>query len=301
VPTISLILPVYNGARYLREALDSVFAQSFTDFELIVVDDCSTDETPQILAEYAAREPRMQVLTNAVNSKLPASLNNGFRLARGEWFSWTSDDNILRPNQLERLLAVAQANPDCAIVHSDFTLIDEAGAEVEYIPVDPAEELVLGNAIGCSFLYKAEVDHALGGYDEDLFGLEDYDFWLRAARQFKFYTLHEDLYLYRRHPGSLTSARAKQIHAMAAKVMRREIDLLPAGAWRANAYVNLSCRDHYTIRLGPLFLALRDHPPTVFGQSGKIARWLRYAIKTRLLGIGAAAGVAGVLSAAWAD
>ncbi len=126
-PAISLVLPVYNGERFLREALDSIFAQSFTDFELIAVDDCSTDETPQILADYAARFPQMRVHTNAVNSKLPASLNNGFRLARGAYFSWTSDDNIMRPNMLERLLVTALENPDCGIIHSDFTLIDEDG------------------------------------------------------------------------------------------------------------------------------------------------------------------------------
>ena len=83
-PLISLVLPVYNGERYLRDALDSIFAQSFTDFELIAVDDCSTDATPAILADYAARHPNMQVVTNAQNRKLPASLNNGFHLARGK-------------------------------------------------------------------------------------------------------------------------------------------------------------------------------------------------------------------------
>ena len=106
-PLISLVLPVYNGARYLPLALDSIFAQSFTDFELIAVDDCSTDATPAILADYAARHPNMRVLTNQANSKLPASLNNGFRAARGRWFSWTSDDNLLHPDTLEQLASEA--------------------------------------------------------------------------------------------------------------------------------------------------------------------------------------------------
>ncbi len=296
-PEISLVLPVYNGERFLREALDSIFAQSFTDFELIAVDDCSTDETPGILAEYAARYPQMLVHTNVENSKLPASLNNGFRRARGAWFSWTSDDNIMRPNMLERLFATAQAHPDCGIIHSDFTLIDEDGTLGEYVPVDPADELIFGNAIGCSFLYKREVDAALHGYDEALFGIEDYDFWLRAARQYKYFTLHEDLYLYRRHPGSLTSARAKHIHMLAAKVMKREIDALPPSALRAEAYIRLACRDHYNLRPDFLWLGLRDSPSTFARHLGMIGRWLRYAIKTRILGTAAVAGIAALVTA----
>jgi glycosyltransferase involved in cell wall biosynthesis len=295
-PVISLVLPVFNGERFLQKSLDSIFAQSFTDFELICVDDCSTDSTPQILIDYAKRYPQMRVLTNAVNSKLPASLNNGFRVARGDWFSWTSDDNIMRPNMLELLLTTARANPDCAIIHSDFTLIDEDGTLGELVPVYPANELIFGNAIGCSFLYKSEVDRALNGYDEGLFGIEDYDFWLRAARRYKFYTLHEDLYLYRRHPGSLTNARSKHIHSLAAQVMQREIEALPKSKLRSEAYARLFCRDHYTMRLYLLWRSFRDSPITFCKHSGQILRWLRYTIKTKLIGTAMIAAVLGSIS-----
>ncbi len=290
-------MPVYNGERFLQQALDSIFAQSFTDFELICVDDCSTDTTPQILAQNAAQHPNMRVLKNAVNSKLPASLNNGFRVSQGAYYSWTSDDNILRPNQLERLLATAQAHPECAIIHSDFSLIDEDGTLGELVPVDPADELIYGNAIGCSFLYRREVDEALNGYDEDLFGIEDYDFWLRAARQFQFFTLHEDLYLYRRHAGSLTAGRSKQIHAMAAQVMQREIEALPRSPKRADAYVRLLCRDPYKMRMNLLWRAFQDDSATVWRSTGKILRWMRYTLKTKILGVAAIAAVVALLSA----
>jgi glycosyltransferase involved in cell wall biosynthesis len=298
VPTISLILPVYNGERFLREALDSIFAQSFTDFELIAVDDCSTDTTPHILKEYAAHEPRMRIVNNAVNSKLPATLNNGFREAKGEWYSWTSDDNIMRPHMLERLLEVALANPVCDIVHSDFSLIDEDGTLGEMVFVDPAHELIFGNAIGCSFLYKKQVDKALNGYDENLFGIEDYDFWLRAARQFKFFTLHEDLYLYRRHPGSLTSAKSRHIHALAAKVMLREIETLPKSPLRAEAYVRLAIRDHHTLRLNLLWRSFQDHPATFFRYKWQVLKWLRYSLKTKIMGTAAIAAIVAVSVAA---
>ena len=93
-PKISVVLPVYNGERYLRESLDSILAQTMGDFELIVVDDCSTDATSVILAEYAVRDSRIRIIRNAENQKLPRSLNIGFAEARGEYLTWTSDDNV---------------------------------------------------------------------------------------------------------------------------------------------------------------------------------------------------------------
>lgn len=295
-PLVSIVLPVFNGARYLRDALDSIVAQSFGDFELIAVDDCSTDATPQILAEYAARDPRIRVHRNAVNAKLPASLNAGFRLARGDLFTWTSDDNLLRPHMLQTLVAAADAHPGHAVFHSDYRLIDEAGLPGNLVSVAPSHQLVFGNVVGCSFLYRREVQHQLGGYDETLFGVEDYDFWLRAARHFAFFPIHEDLYLYRRHGGSLTTARARQIHALAAQIMQREIEALPPSPRRAEAYVRLLCRDPYRIRLRLLLRALRDHPATVWRSSGKIVRWIAYFLKTQLLATSLAASDAATIA-----
>jgi glycosyltransferase involved in cell wall biosynthesis len=281
-PLISLVLPVYNGARYLSAALDSIFAQRFADFELIAVDDCSTDATPAILADYAARHPNMRVLTNPANSKLPASLNNGFRAARGKWFSWTSDDNLLHPDTLEQLAAEATAGPDADILYADFQVIDEHGALIRKEAVEPAGNLIFGNSIGCCFLYRREVDAALGGYDESLFGVEDYDFWLRAAAHgFRYRPVHRELYSYRRHGESLTDKRARQIHALTAQVMLREIDKLPPSPLRAEALVRLACRDPYTLRWNLLVRALHDRPASVPGHWRDILRWLKYALWAR--------------------
>src|SRR3546814_10685581 len=93
---------------------------------------------------------------------------------------------------------------DLDIVHCDFILIDDAGEEIGLSRVGPVDRLLHGNNVGACFLYRARVTEALGGYDTGLFGVEDYDFWLRAARRFTFVTLHEDLYLYRKHGGRLT-------------------------------------------------------------------------------------------------
>jgi len=282
-PAVSLILPVYNGERYLETALDSIFDQRFGDFELIAVDDCSTDGTARILANYAARHPNMRVITNATNSKLPASLNNGFRAARGRWLSWTSDDNLLRPDTLEQLVAATQAHPDADIYYADFIIIDEDGGLKSSVTVAPPENLIFGNIVGCCFLYRREVDEALNGYDEQLFGVEDYDFWLRAARHgFRFRQVHRELYSYRRHSGSLTDTRMRHIHQLTARILLKEIEALPPSPRRAEAYVRLTCRDAYTLRWKLLWLAFRDHPPALFTQWRDILGWLKFSIRVRL-------------------
>ena len=150
----------------LPPPLDSIFAQSFDNFELIAVDDRSSDNTPAILADYAAREPRMRVITNPANRKLPASLNVGFAEAKGSWLSWTSDDNLLLPDMLARLVKARDSNPDADIIHADYRIIDENGAERSYVTTGPASDLVIDNTIGCCFLYRRDVDAGLGGYDE---------------------------------------------------------------------------------------------------------------------------------------
>ena len=280
-PLISLVLPVYNGERYLRDALDSIFAQSFTDFELIAVDDCSIDATPAILADYAARHANMRVVTNAHNSKLPASLNNGFRLARGKWFSWTSDDNLLDPTMLERLVAATEDGQG-DIYYADFRMIDEQGKIGETIAVGEPEDMVLGNVVGCCFLYRREVDDALDGYDEDLFGVEDYDFWMRAARHgFRLKPVREELYSYRRHLQSLTGTRARHIHALTSPMMQRAIEELPASPRRADAYLKLMCRNPYEMQWHLLWRAFRDDPATALGGGSEIIRWIRATIWAR--------------------
>jgi len=282
-PAISLVLPVYNGARFLRGALDSIFAQSFDDFELIAVNDCSTDETASILAEYAAQEPRMRIITNAANRKLPASLNIGFAAARGEWLSWTSDDNLPLPDMLAQLVEATCAHPDADIFHADYRVIDEDGVERSRVTTGPASDLVIDNTIGCCFLYRREVDAALGGYDESLFGIEDYDFWLRAKdRGFVFHRIASAPYLYRRHGGSLTDTRARHIHALLDTRLDQVVSALPCSHLRARARIRHATRNPYVFRPQLLLTAFFDSPTIVIGHWRTIILWLRTSLGVRV-------------------
>ncbi len=281
-PRVSMIMPVHNGARWLAEAIASVLAQEFTDFELILVDDASRDASPDIMADAAAGDPRVRLCRLDTNVGLPAALNHGFAKARGELHSWTSDDNLLRPQMLTRLVATLDARPEADIVHADFTLIDDEGAELGRSRVGPVERLLYGNNIGACFLYRARVTEALGGYDTKLFGVEDYDFWLRAAPQFEFVALHEDLYIYRKHGGSLTSQRAEQIQALTAQVVERALpESLPARS-RSEILLGLALRSSRRWRLDLVRRAFRTDPRYVATQLPALARWSLVVARNRL-------------------
>lgn len=272
-PRVSMVMPVHNGARWLAEAIDSVLMQDFTDFELILVDDASRDASPDIMAEAARGDPRVRLLRLDTNVGLPAALNHGFAAARGLLHSWTSDDNLLRPQMLTRLVATLDAHGEADIAHADFTLIDDEGVELGCSRVGPVERLLYGNNVGACFLYRAHVTEALGGYDTRLFGVEDYDFWLRAALRFDFVALHEDLYLYRKHGGSLTSQRAEQIQALTAQVVERALpETLPPRS-RSEILLGLALRSQRRWRLDLVHRAFRADPGYVVAQLPALARW----------------------------
>jgi len=130
-PRVSVGLPVYNGERFLREALEALLDQTFTDLELIVSDNASTDSTRSICEEFAARDPRVRYVRQPVNIGSAANHNAVIHLSRGEYFKWASDDDLYAPEFIERCVAVLDANPDVVVCHSRDAFIDEAGHTVQ--------------------------------------------------------------------------------------------------------------------------------------------------------------------------
>ena len=223
---VSIVLPVHNGSRYLRESIESVLGQTYSNLELIVVDDASTDRTPQILKEYSERDSRIRVVKNPENLKLPKSLNRGFAEAKGVLLSWTSDDNRYDKQAIQRMVDFLTANPSVDLVYTDYQLIDSEGHEAQRVTVEDPVRLWAGNTVGCCFLYRRPVYERLGGYAEDLFLAEDYDFWLRTSRYFKLTPLHETLYQYRYHGSSLTSLGDSRTAPVADEALARNLGLM---------------------------------------------------------------------------
>src|SRR5262249_26912912 len=164
-----------------------------------------------IMAEAMVRDSRVTTLRNPVNRKLPGSLNAGFARARGELLTWTSDDNCYRPGALSEMATFLEANPSVDLVYADFTVIDDEGTATGEGWVGRIEELPLRTCIGACVLYRRAVPDCLGGYDEALALVEDWDFWLRTSTSFRLARLREDLSLYRRHKNSLTGTQLERV------------------------------------------------------------------------------------------
>lgn len=235
-PMISVVLPTYNGETYIRESVDSILVQTYQNFELIIVDDCSTDHTPEILEKLAECDRRIRVIHNQENQKLPKSLNIGFAEASGQFFTWTSDDNKYEREALEKMLDLLISEPETDIVYAYYDLIDSEGKiisdekhwetlrnrDIDLMNANPDGEL--WNWAGACFLYRRKVHEKLHGYDETLFLAEDFDFWVRALRYFKYKQLKQCLYQYRMHEHSLTATRELEILEKVALIIQREID-----------------------------------------------------------------------------
>ena len=208
MPKISVVLPTYNGTRYVRESIDSIREQSFQDWELIIVDDCSTDDTSQIVDEYSSKDRRISVIHNHTNQKLPRALNIGFSHAKGDYFTWTSDDNIYHFNAFEVMLRALEKDDNIKMVKADMSVIDDVGNELFIYKTDVGKIICQNNVCAC-FMYKREVYEVVGEYDCDLFCVEDYDYWIRIEKEFnEIVYIPQNLYKYRIHDQTLTKTRS---------------------------------------------------------------------------------------------
>lgn len=129
-PKVSIALPVYNGENYVAEALDSLLAQTFSDFELIVSDNASTDRTAEICQRFAAGDSRIAYYRNDTDIGPCLNFNRTLELASGEYFKWAAHDDLLDPTFMEKCVAVLDANPEVILVHSLTRIIDDSGQEL---------------------------------------------------------------------------------------------------------------------------------------------------------------------------
>ncbi len=221
---VSIILPTYNGARFLRQSIDSCLQQTHSNIELVIVDDASTDETPQIIASY--HNPKLISLRHSKNQNLPAALNTGFKQATGEYLTWTSDDNYYALDAIEKMLTFLKTN-DCDFIYCDHYRFKENQPSHRYVMKEP-DKLSLENlnGVGACFLYKKKVRDFIGEYDSNAFLAEDYDYWMRVAKRFRMCHFPEVLYFYREHNKSLSARRQIEIKicSILARIKNNYID-----------------------------------------------------------------------------
>lgn len=225
VPKVSIIMPVYNGEKYLEEAIQSILLQTFQDWELWLVNDCSTDSSLKIMEKYARENDKIQIITNPENYQLPRSLNIGFRHARGTYLTWTSDDNFYQPDAVEVMVRELENHPDCGLVCCDVDYLFEDGSVMAHRFPD-ASRLYLENVVGACFLYRREVLETVGEYDPAMFLVEDYDYWLRISQKYPVVHIPRCLYQYRFHKQSLTTQKRQTVAKQLYRLRLRELEYL---------------------------------------------------------------------------
>jgi hypothetical protein len=212
MPAVSVILPAYNGAAYLAAAIDSVSAQTYTDFELIVVNDGSTDETLSIAEAHARQDPRIRVL-HRPNGGVAAARNDGLRAATAPVIALLDSDDACEPEFLEAQLAILSKRPQIDVVTGNAWFLGgpHDGDPARPFP-DPRPQPTLAaiiadeTAVFIMSVFRREVYEAIGGFDESFRTNEDYDFWLRAALAgFRFARNDRPLGRYRRGHDSLSA------------------------------------------------------------------------------------------------
>ena len=223
---VSVILPVYNGGDILADSIRSVLEQTYQNFELIIINDGSKDNSLEIATEFAEKDARIRVLTQE-NKKIPRTLSRGFSEARGEFLTWTSADNVMDKCFLEKMVADIKQKPDTGMIVGNMRLIDAKGKKLrkhgwfEY-PFGSANVIFpnntfelntyANNTIGAAFMYRKSAKEVLGCYSSFKHTLEDYDYWMRmnSLCEIRHTDFTEPVYSYRWHDGSLT-ARDKEL------------------------------------------------------------------------------------------
>ncbi|HYI14557.1 MAG TPA: glycosyltransferase [Thermomicrobiales bacterium] len=212
---MTVLMPVYNGERYIREAIDSILVQTHPHFEFLIINDGSTDSTPAILDDYAARDPRVRVIHQA-NIDQPATLNRGLLEARHDWVAIIDHDDISRPQRLERQALTLAQNPGVRVVGTYGVEITSEGTEFGLIAFGPTSvsdyHTRRRRNEWMSFIHASVVVHrptilALGGYRASFGSAADSDLWSRVADDHPVIVVPEYLVEYRVHLGSMSFKR----------------------------------------------------------------------------------------------
>jgi len=214
-PKVTVVIPVYNREKYIGDAIDSILAQTFTNFELIVIDDGSTDRTQRVVQSY--HDPRIRMGCNETNEGIPRTRNTGIQLARGEYLAFLDSDDWAYPERLAKQVAFLDSHPDYAAVGAWIEWMDEEGRYLRRAKRKP----ILPDEIAAQRLFQQGIENSASmartvvlreyGHREEYDVSEDFDLWARIAATHKLATLPQVLLRRRMHSGRITQEKAYRI------------------------------------------------------------------------------------------
>lgn len=221
MPKISVVMPAYNAGKYIAQAIDSILGQTFEDFEFIIINDCSTDDTEKIIASY--RDKRILYRKNPRNLGVAETLNRGLEIAKGEYIARMDADDISLPERFVKQTAFLDAHPEVAVLGTGLEVFNSRGTVSTGWSSTDCRQMKVDLLFACglahpSVMMRRSVILGLGGYDAEFEGLEDYELWCRVAREHGVTTLPDVLLRYRlhdaqvtRHPSARQDARMRML------------------------------------------------------------------------------------------
>jgi len=224
---VSIVLPVYNGEKYLAESLDSILAQTYRNWELVIINDGSTDSTENLILKY--QDKRIKYFPNDVNKGIIFSLNRGLRESNGIYIARIDADDIALPYRLEKQVRFLSENPDYDLCGSYFQTIDSNGRLLKNVTFpannrDAQSYLLLHNCFCHSaIMMRTGIAKDLK-YDENFQVCEDYDLWYRISRTGKILNLPEFTTLYRVHDNNMSTRKSEIMFAHVNKINKRILD-----------------------------------------------------------------------------
>ncbi len=216
-PLVSVVMSVYNGDLYLREAIESILNQTYTNFEFIIINDGSIDKSSEIIKEYS--DPRIKLIEHE-NQGLARSLNKGIRMSNGEYIARMDSDDISFPTRLDKQVHFLLDNPDYVVVGSKAIIIEKGGAEIFYHESYTAWEdiktrLIKNPIFHSSAMFRKEIAKKVGYYNEDIKNrFEDVILWNQLSKYGKICNLNEYLIKYRLTPNAITLKSGKETMVM---------------------------------------------------------------------------------------
>lgn len=231
-PTVSVQMAVYNGERFLAATIESILAQHFTDFELIIVDDGSTDTTPAMLATYAAQDGRIRLLRNPTQQGISAARNRALALSQGRYVAITDADDLSSPLRLQKQVAFLEEHPAIGLLGTWVNRIDEQGKVIgKHWPAPETTRLqwkllFTPTVVHSASMMRRALVEQVGGYALDKPCTIDYDLWLRLAPLTQFHTLPEELVAYRVHRYGVSAQRQQEQYAIALQLSQGTLTTL---------------------------------------------------------------------------
>ena len=217
ITNVSIIMPAYNSSRWISDSIQSVFEQNYVQWELLIVDDGSTDNTKNIVKDFL-NDKRIKYFYQD-NYGPAVARNLGISKASGKYLAFLDSDDLWKPNKLELQLNYLKNNPDCCLIHTNYSTFESNTQNSKpfrqtpwFSNWDENERLLMFDTIGTLTVFtKTQLIKNLGGFRNDFHGTEDWDLWIRVSKEGKISKLHDNTAYYRIHPEGISQSFDKHL------------------------------------------------------------------------------------------